>query len=133
LRDDNNKFVSDVMTPSMLRMRWITSSSSSKVWVDSSAIKSHLPLVECTAITAGIPASRAITFSPPRPSIPIMIKPRTGAEVISLRVSTVKPAISPRAVNRSIRTRIVARLRPRRSAKSESAARPSRRSSAIKD
>ena len=69
-------------------------------------------------------------FSPPRPSIPIIIKARTGEELTSPRVSTVNPAISPLAVSRSIRARTVARLSPSRSAKSDKAARPSRRNSA---
>ena len=115
----------------MLRIRVITSSSSSKVWAASSAIRSHLPLVECTATTAGIPVSRAMVFSAPRPSIPIIISPCTGAAVTSDRVSTVNPAISPRAASRSIRARTVARLTCNRAASSESAARPSRRNSAI--
>lgn len=51
------------------------------VCVPSPAIRSHLPLVECTARTAGISVRRAMVFSAPRRSMPIIIRPRTGAAV----------------------------------------------------
>lgn len=129
-RVDRIRLVSDCMIPSISRMRKITWSNSSSVCAASSAIRSHLPLVECTAATAGNPASRAMMRSAPRPSIPISISARTGAGLASARVSTVKPAISPCCCRRSMRMRTVARLMPSRVARSDSAARPSRRSSA---
>jgi hypothetical protein len=102
-RVDKSRLVSEVITPSILRMRRITSSRSASDSVASSTIRSHLPLVECTAVTAGRPVSRAMMRSPPRPSIPIIISPRTGASEMSARVSTMKPAISPAAFSRSSR------------------------------
>ena len=91
-------------------------SKSASDLVPISASTSQRSLVECTALSSGNPVSCRTIRQVPRPSMPIIMTPRTESGTESPFKTTAKPRTTPRCCKHSIRLRTVVRETPSRCA-----------------